>query len=391
MALNNDIIKSVGLEKLKSLKTPFLIYDLDIAEKQFHIIKKIITRVVPEAIVAYSYKTNTHIAEKLLNLGASTFVTSIQHFKEIEKHLNKNAFVVFNHPAYTGEELKLLLPNRQVILVLESWTQIQLADEVCRELNINSQILLRVDTGIRSGSTPFKMSENLGAPITEVDSILQKAQGLKALSVAGIHNHFASENIDLNSWQKNIEILEEIINRFPEIRILNLGGGWPIEYTEPVPSLEEIIGRIGPIIDRLRKNKFFKLIVEPGRFIAGPCGKLFTKVLDVRERKISEVIVDASILRCFGDRLFWGLSLKTTATNLTSNDEQLQYFIRGNSSVSIDDFGQLKLSRVSTGDLLVFHQAGGYFTAIETSFTGAPKPDEYLFDNGNLILIKKTA
>ena len=376
------------LQEIEHFKTPFLVYDTDVVRQQYNLLETQLRKLVPNTIIAYAHKTNPAVSPIVGELGGSFFVTSFSHFEEVKKYLREDTLVIFNHPAYSEEELVKLLPNKDVLTVIESEKQLVLANKVSQQLNKTTDIFIRVDTNVLSESTPFKPKYNLGIPLNKAISVIEYAQTLSSLNIVGIHSHFASQNNDLSSWKGNIERLTDLLINFSDIRTLNIGGGWPIEYTKQVSSPEEILREIFPSIKKLQKDRELKLIVEPGRFIAGPSGKLFTRVLDIRERDVPEVIVDASLLRTFGDRLFYGLQLETTAHNLSSKKSQKKYRIIGNSSVSIDDFGELLLDEVNIGDLLVFHQAGAYFSSINTDFTGLPKANEYLLENHKFKKIK---
>lgn len=371
------------LEKLKRIKTPYVIYELENVRKQYHELKESISKAHSNFIIAYAYKTNPHLGKALANLGSSFFVTSFAHLNAVRKFSSN--LVIFNHPAYSKEEMKKLFKEKNVLIVIESISQLDLANNVCKELETKSEVLLRVDTGARSKSTPFKPRYNLGVPLAEVDKVFSASKKYENIRIKGIHNHFASQNTDLKSWAENIDRLKKIFNKYEDLEILNLGGGWPIEYEFGSPQISDVANLIGKSISTIKTNKKdFKLIVEPGRVLVGPSGKLYTKVLDIRERDVFELIVDASLLTSFGDRLFYGLSLNTKSKNLTSNRKLKKYRVIGNSSVSIDDFGEIKLSEAKIGDLIMFSQAGAYFTAINTSFTGVPRPKEYLYSKGRL-------
>ena len=78
-----------------------------------------------------------------------------------------------------------------------------------------------------------------------------------------------------------------------DIQYLNIGGGLGIIYNNEKPqTAEEFAGKILPLL----KSTGLKIILEPGRFIAGPCGILVTRILYIKKTPLKNfIIVDAGM------------------------------------------------------------------------------------------------
>ena len=97
------------------------------------------------------------------------------------------------------------------------------------------------------------------------------------------------------------------------------------------------------------------MIVEPGRFIAGPSVELQTQILAIHDDKI---IVNSSVYQGNTDAIFQD-SLKLMVKG--ELDKGNEYTIKGKTPCSLDIFRyKVKLPEVKVGDKIVFLNAGAY-------------------------------
>ena len=114
------------------------------------------------------------------------------------------------------------------------------------------------------------------------------------------------------------------------------------------------------------KEKNIELILEPGRFIAGPSVKLETNVISIYD---SNIIVDCSVYQGNTDAIFQD-SLKLLVKD--ESDQGNDYMIKGKTPCSLDIFRyNVKLSKKEVGDKIVFLNAGAY--NFSTGFCGLKK------------------
>ncbi len=65
-------------------------------------------------------------------------------------------------------------------------------------------------------------------------------------------------------------------------RVIDIGGGFPVSYREPMPTIDAISDVIDDALGRDRDH--FTLLAEPGRFLAADCMTLLTGVVGTAER-----------------------------------------------------------------------------------------------------------
>jgi ornithine decarboxylase len=169
----------------------------------------------------------------------------------------------------------------------------------------------------------------------------------------GIHFHRKTQN--MSEWNLQYE-LEDILDTetLDLISILNIGGGIPSEYANTnMNVLDSIFKKIQSL--RLWLKDFnIKLMIEPGRFISAPAGKLITKIINVYD---GNIIVDASIYNSDMDALIVPVKLKIEG-ELEKGDA---YVVKGITPCSMDLFRyRVYLKNPKIGDELIFLNAGAY-------------------------------
>jgi ornithine decarboxylase len=114
------------------------------------------------------------------------------------------------------------------------------------------------------------------------------------------------------------------------------------------------------IFDQLSKVKEFldgheiEFYVEPGRFLAGPCVKLETEVLQVYDQTI---VLDCSVYNSAIDSMVTNIRMLVEG-ELDSGDA---YLVKGNTPTRDDIFRyKVFLDDPKVGDALVFLNAGAY-------------------------------
>lgn len=184
----------------------------------------------------------------------------------------------------------------------------------------------------------------------------------------GIHFHRKTQN--MAEWNLRYEISSVLSKETLEkISVVNIGGGLPSEYANTnVKVLQPIFTKIMEFKDWLSSHNI-KMMIEPGRFIAAPAGKLYTQILGVHEKNI---IVNASVYNSDMDALIVPVKLKVEGE--LARGEAEAYVIKGVTPCSLDLFRyRVYLKDVNVGDSLVFLNAGAY--NFSTSFCNLEKLD----------------
>ncbi|HET9226248.1 MAG TPA: bifunctional aspartate kinase/diaminopimelate decarboxylase, partial [Thermoanaerobaculia bacterium] len=148
------------------------------------------------------------------------------------------------------------------------------------------EILVRVDPGrgrghhahVRTAGAQSKFGvdpENLG-------ELRELAEGL-GVRIVGLHAHSGSGIRDSRSWREVALFLAEEAERFPDVRVIDVGGGLgvPEQPGQGPLDLEEL----GESLRRFRQaNPRFEVWIEPGRFLVAQAGVLLARVVQVKRK-----------------------------------------------------------------------------------------------------------
>ncbi len=368
------------------IPTPVFIYNNSLLLSQITVMKKACRGTGNRYTIAYSYKTNPLLAKYIFQAGCAMQVTSLSHFEAIRRMMgNEGLKRCFFNTASLTKDVATALVASPITIVADSLTQVELLNEVGRMLKKAVPILLRVDAGITVKDTPFGTSGAvLGLSLRQAQELILNFKKYQWLEFRGIHNHAASQNTNLSSWKLNMKALQAFLLKLPvniPLRILNLGGGYPIPYVGATPlSIHEIFSQaINPSLKSiLQRFPDAQLVIEPGRFLVGPTGFLIATVTNIQSNGGSNgAVIDASLFATFNDRFLSKMTFQPTV--YAARRGRMNYFIRGSSPASIDYFGTYDhLPKFHVGDTLVFGMMGAYASSMGSDFSGVTRPKEFL-------------
>ena len=152
------------------------------------------------------------------------------------------------------------------------------------ELFRGREIFVRVDPGVGRGHHEHVRTagahSKFGIPLFELDELAALAHATGA-RVVGLHAHTGSGILNPYNWEQTGECLSDLVERFPQVRYADLGGGLgipekPGESPLDTSELDLAIGRVKARAPDLQ------LWLEPGRFIVAAAGALVTCVTQVK-------------------------------------------------------------------------------------------------------------
>jgi ornithine decarboxylase len=324
--------------------------------------------------IAYSHKTNPDplIIKNVYAQGCNFLVSSLEELISLVKLTGISPErIVFQSPSLTREQYKKIRKMGVFRFSIDSYDQLGI---VLRDLKKNGhkmELMVRVNTGLKvhDPELPYGMDSFLGFPLVEAEGVLKKLNQLKkkGLIKIGIHNHLISQNTYLDMWKKNLQKLSDFVTDIKKkgilIDIVNFGGGYPIEYHEPVPKLQDISKLITSAQKRmLEVNPQMHFIFEPGRKTVGESVTLVAKVVHTKEFLGQNVaILNCSLYNCSLDTLIVGLYLPVKKIHNSPDARKKIYILRGSTPDSLDVFARgVSLPELKNGDYLAFLRCGAY-------------------------------
>lgn len=167
-----------------------------------------------------------------------------------------------------------------VWLTLDNLYPMQEWGEILR----GSEVLLRLDTGLGRGHHEHVRTAGVhskfGIPLFELNEAKQLANGL-GLKIVGLHAHTGSGILQSDNWQNVAETLIEVAQSFPDVRILDLGGGLgvpekPGQHALNMQTLDNSLAALK------RDYEQYEFWLEPGRYIVAEAGVLLAGVTQTK-------------------------------------------------------------------------------------------------------------
>lgn len=197
--------------------------------------------------------------------------------------------------------------------------------------------------------------------------------------IAGLHLYLGTDLTDLGYFEECYRALAGLAPLFPALRYLDFGGGFGLDEGaggfDMAPYGDFVSGLMTQVSERLGRP--LKLILEPGRILAGDAGWFVCRVNDVKRRDGLQLVgTDASSAQ-FPRPLFYPDEARHPVTLLGQAAEAIRSSVYGCSTYSRDFLARdVELPPARIGDLLVFGQAGAYCASAHTAFLGFPAAEE---------------
>lgn len=329
----------------------------------------------------------------------------------------------------------------RMLIVADSAEELALVEATARGMERRARVLLRLsgfDLGRVTGDDIFTAGlwSKFGIPLGEVPLVLDSLGSFPSVRVLGFHTHIGSQITRPGPYLavlgRMVELGRVLKDRTGACPILNLGGGFPVNYLEepawdelrrrtaardgfswnlgtaglgadgawhgeayfsPWPKermLEAVLkGEVtvdGETLGTLRALESLdtpELLVEPGRAIAEDAGVTLCRVAHVRRAAGSHnlVTVEMGVLN-HADSMLEGLPNRWDVLEGADDPEPFETFVAGNLCFSGDLLAKFKTRlrrRPRRGDTLLIRDTGAYTAHFMASNANAyPRPPRLL-------------
>ena len=196
---------------------------------------------------------------------------------------------------------------------------------------------------------------------SKIEQISMNKNIKNKIAQLGVHFHRKTQN--MSEWNLQYEI-EQMLSSLSlrNLNLINIGGGLPSVYANTnAKVLPGIFNKITELKQWLNDQEI-KLVIEPGRFIAAPAGKLVTRIVGIHQQNI---VVNASVYNSDMDALIVPVKLlvegEFSQAEEKENETILPFVVKGITPCSMDLFRyRVYLKNPQIGQELVFLNAGAY-------------------------------
>lgn len=353
--------------------TPLLVLSLEQIEKNYRLLRTHLPRVK----VFYAIKANPHrrILELMRDLGSNFDVASDGEIMELSSLGVDGSRMIYANPMKTVNGLRACRNAGVGKMTFDSAGEI---DKMARECP-GATVLLRIR--IDNSSAHVDLNKKFGAAREQALELLLKARDA-GLDAAGIAFHVGSQTTSADPYlyalDIALEIFEEAAAAGMQLRIMDIGGGFPIPEPKVRFNLQEMLNQINARLDEDFPG--VEIWAEPGRFICGTAVNLITSVIGVTERGGQPwYFLDEGLYGTFSGVLFdqWDFKLISF-----KEGEQVAATFAGPSCDSLDIMFRGKMTvRQEEGDLILVPICGAYTSASATTFNGFSKANFVVWED----------
>ncbi len=300
--------------------------------------------------ISYSSKTN-QIVTRILEEETDCLFSV--HFANELKHLKDFSRVIFLAQGWTEAEINELVNKGINYFTVDNETDLDTLLCYLEKNDTKINLLLRLKLKEHTLRTERYFVFGMRAEV--INSRIRELRTNPKIEKLGIHFHRKTQN--MAEWS----LLYELSNLIKEdvlemIDFVNMGGGLPANYANTnVNVLPGILKKVQEFKEWLN-SKNIKMIIEPGRFIAAPSGKLITRIIGIHENNI---IVNASVYNSDLDAVIVPVKLLVEGELEKGNGQA--YVVKGITPCSMDLFRyRVYLHEPKIGDELVFLNATAY-------------------------------
>jgi len=353
--------------------TPLFIIDHDIIRENYRAFKKHLPRV--QAYYAIKANSNHEIIKTLFNEGASFDVASYNEFMQIYEYIknfeekDKDFYIwdriIFSNTIKDRDTLRKIRRYKPLV-TYDNKDELTKVSENCDTAGLVLRLKVP-DTG-----SQVELSSKFGAEPGDAHDLIKQAFDL-GLVVEGLSFHVGSQCTNFDNYAAALQITSEIFHdarkKGYNLRIVDIGGGFPVPYDRQVPKFEKLAEVINSECSRLFPQDI-EIIAEPGRFIVATSAVLVSEIIGKARR-------DGKVFYYINDGVyhtFSGVVYDHWIPNFQS-DKPGRKEICAVVGPTCDSFDKISLSEQLPGDLqigdyLLTENIGAYSIVSSTRFNG---------------------
>ena len=358
----------------RSKGTPVVIVDHDGIRKNYAEFKKHLPRV--QAYYAVKANAEPAIVRTLYKAGASFDVASLPEFMLVYQNIKRLSpkrqqdfiwdKIIYANPTKAKATLRAL-DQYKPLVTYDNLAELQ----KIKQYAPHAGVVLRLR--VPNTGSMVELSSKFGCDPGEAADLVKAAFDM-GLVAEGLSFHVGSQCTNFQNFVQAMDIAAAVMresgSRGHELKILDIGGGFPAPYNKHVKPFSALAKKINAEIDRLFP-KDIQILAEPGRFLVATAATSIATIIGkaVRDGKPCYYI-DDSVYHTFSGIIF------------DHCQYHLKAFKKGRTEIcavfgqTCDALDTISLSEELPGleieDLVYSENIGAYSSASATWFNGFP-------------------
>ncbi|MCF7668837.1 MAG: diaminopimelate decarboxylase [Verrucomicrobia bacterium] len=390
--------EDLKLETLvKKYGTPLYVYSENTISGHYESLKRAFSDLDTSICFAVKANANLSILKLITNIRGGFDVVSQGELRRVIAAYGDPGKCVFAGVAKSAEEIEFALEKDIYCFNVESEAELLRIDKVAAKMKKKAPVAVRVNPDVEAKThakvTTGTYKNKFGVAFDDVMKIYTRGQKLKNVYWRGVQMHIGSQLTSVKPFEQAVRKVAPLAQKLKQkykIEFFSIGGGMGIVYDPALesgkpewwktPAAEKTITpeKYAEAVVPHLKPLGLKILLEPGRFIAGNAGVLISRVEYVkRTAKKNFVIVDAGMNDLMRPALYDSYHEIVPLTK--KSGKLLPSDVVGPVCESADTFSvDRPLPSVSEGEYVAFMSAGAYGMTMASNYNTRPYPAEVL-------------
>ncbi len=379
-------------EVAEKIGTPFYLYSHKTLIDHYRKIRDAFEPIDP--IICYSMKANSSLAicKALIKEGAGLDIVSGGELYKAMRLGADPGKIVYASVGKTPDEIRAAIKRNILLVNVESVPELRLINTIAAELKKRVNVAIRINPDVDAKThayiTTGKKHTKFGIDLDQTEKIFDNVNYYSWLNITGLHLHIGSQITDSKPFVRAIKRTLNFIKKARiDVKYLDIGGGLGIVYEKEKPQTAKAFAKA---VLPLLRDSGLKIILEPGRFIAGNAGILVTKVIYTKRTPIKNfVIVDAGMNDLMRPTLYHAFH-DIRAVRCGKPGKRHLSDIVGPICESGDFLGkERKLPFFQSGELMAVFGAGAYGFSMASNYNSRPRVSEAMVFGDKFHVIRK--
>lgn len=340
---------------LKTIKTPFYVFDIDVLKKRITYLQ---SKFKENVRLCYAMKANPFVIKNIEGLITKYEICSYGEYKIAELAKIQYKHMVISGVYKNEEEMNDIITNYQrgEVITIESLQQIKIIDKITKQKKKPIDVILRLTSGNQFGMTEL-----------EIEKILEQRINYDYLNIMGIQYFSGTQKTSVKRITKEIVYVDNFVKHLLEdfgfiVEELELGLGLYVNYFENSEQNDEngYLENIGLALSYMEYKGLITL--ELGRSIVASCGDYYTKVVDKKTNNEGNfAILDGGMNHIVYYGQMMAMKLPKLDIYPSRNRSKEEWNLCG-SLCTINDLlvKKMLVDNLQLGDMFIFHNTGAY-------------------------------
>jgi ornithine decarboxylase len=264
--------------------TPCMVFDLAAVEQKYREMEK----AMPETRIYYAVKANPapEILKLLARLGSCFDVASVPEIEMCLAAGAKPENLSYGNTIKKERDIAAAFGRGVRLYAFDSEAELE---KIARAAP-GAKVFCRLLAGSEGAEWP--LSRKFGCDYAMAKDLMLRAPKL-GLVPFGLSFHVGSQQTNPARWDAAVaetaKLFRELEGLGVELRMVNLGGGFPARYRKRVPTIAKYVEEIRAALRRHFGNRPPEhLIMEPGRGMVGDAGVVHSEVVLISKKSAKD-------------------------------------------------------------------------------------------------------